>query len=155
MRFDTLRADAAFGWRQLTRHKAVSAAAILSLGLAMGSYAAAFRLIDVLFLRPSPVADPQGLYVISRPGGGRGDGWAVSFPERTDLIDAAGDGPKTVSVQYLSGWTFQRPRPAAGAGTEHHAAGGGRDAARGIAFYPAFLPSSMTIRRLALTPVRV
>src|SRR5216684_5969113 len=56
---DSLRADAVFGWRQLNRHKATSAAAILSLGLAIGACTAAFRLIDALFLRPLPINDPQ------------------------------------------------------------------------------------------------
>jgi len=36
-RLDSLRADAVFGWRQLNKHKATSAAAILSLGLAIGA----------------------------------------------------------------------------------------------------------------------
>lgn len=64
---DSLRADAVYGWRQINKHKAASAAAILSLGLAMGACTAAFRLIDALFLRSLPVSDPQRLYVISRP----------------------------------------------------------------------------------------
>src|SRR6478672_11031452 len=55
-RLDSLRADAVFGWRQLMKRKTTSAAAILSLGLAIGSCAAAFRLIDALLWRPLPVA---------------------------------------------------------------------------------------------------
>src|SRR5215467_3329830 len=43
---DSLRADAIFGWRQLMKRKVASAAAILSLGVAIGSCTAAFRLID-------------------------------------------------------------------------------------------------------------
>src|SRR3954452_14345480 len=101
---DSLRADAVFGWRQLNKHRATSAAAILSLGLAMGACTAAFRLIDALFLRPLPISDPQRLYVISRPTADKsGSGWehmrfrrmlaamnghadliAASFPEQTD-----------------------------------------------------------------------
>src|SRR5689334_9274923 len=41
---DSLRADAVFGWRQLLKRKTVSVAAVLSLGLAIGSCAAAFRI---------------------------------------------------------------------------------------------------------------
>src|ERR1035438_6588863 len=55
---DSLRADAVFGWRQLMKRKVTSAAAILSLGLAIGSCTSAFRLIDALLLRPLPVANP-------------------------------------------------------------------------------------------------
>ena len=36
-RLDFLRADVVFGWRQLNKHNAASAAAILSLGLAIGA----------------------------------------------------------------------------------------------------------------------
>src|ERR1019366_2227184 len=62
----SLRADAVFGWRQLMKKKATSAAAILSLALAIGSCTSAFRLIDAILLRPLPVADPERLYAVSR-----------------------------------------------------------------------------------------
>jgi len=64
-RLESLFADAVFGWRQLLKHKAASAAAILSLALGIGSCTAAFRLIDALLLRPLPVADPGRLYILS------------------------------------------------------------------------------------------
>ena len=67
---DSLRADAVFGWRQLTKRKVTSAAAILSLALAIGACTAAFRLIDALLLRPLPVADPRAP-VRSFPPGNR------------------------------------------------------------------------------------
>src|SRR3981081_1554617 len=63
---DSLRADTVFGWRQLTRNRMASAAAILSLAPAAGSRPSAFRLIDALLLRPLPVADPERLYVLTR-----------------------------------------------------------------------------------------
>ena len=63
---DSLRADAAFGWRQLLKGKATSAAAILSLALAAGACASAFRIIDALLLRPLPVSQPDRLYALSR-----------------------------------------------------------------------------------------
>src|SRR6185503_21143916 len=43
---DALAADVVFGWRQLNKHRAASAAAILSLALAIGATTAAFRLTD-------------------------------------------------------------------------------------------------------------
>src|SRR5258708_23899802 len=63
---DSLRADAVFGWRQLNKRKITSAAAILSLALAIGACTAAFRLIDALLLRPLPLAQPERLYALSR-----------------------------------------------------------------------------------------
>ena len=62
---ESLRADAVFGWRQIVKRKAASAAAILSLALAIGSCTSAFRLIDALLLRPLPVANPDRLYVVA------------------------------------------------------------------------------------------
>ena len=58
---DSLRADAIFGWRRLNKNKVTSAAAILSLGLAIGACTSAFRLIDALLLRPLPVAGAEQL----------------------------------------------------------------------------------------------
>src|SRR4051812_31293065 len=55
---DSLRADTIFGWRQLLKHRTASAAAILSLALAIGASTSAFRLIDAVLLRPLPIASP-------------------------------------------------------------------------------------------------
>src|SRR4029453_18910407 len=60
-----LTSDVRFGWRQLNKHRAVSLAAILSLGLAIGATTAAFRLVDAVLLRPLPIADPGRLFVVS------------------------------------------------------------------------------------------
>src|ERR1700704_695343 len=70
---DSLRADAVFGWRKLRKGKAPSAAAILSLALAIGACTSAFRLIDALLLRPLPVANPERLYALFRQGIGFDD----------------------------------------------------------------------------------
>src|SRR5208283_1822155 len=75
---DSLRADAVFGWRQLMKRKATSAAAILSLALGIGACTSAFRLIDALLLRPLPVTEPERLYAISYEGFGP-DGKPVTF----------------------------------------------------------------------------
>jgi putative ABC transport system permease protein len=60
---EILRADVRFGWRQLMKRKVTTATAVLSLALGIGSWVAAFRLVDALFLRPMPVSDPASLYV--------------------------------------------------------------------------------------------
>src|SRR3984885_15586681 len=62
---DSLRADVVFGWRQVKRNRVTSAAAILSLALAIGACTSAFRLIDALLLRPL-VVHPERLYILSR-----------------------------------------------------------------------------------------
>jgi predicted permease len=136
---DSLRSDAVFGWRQLNKKKVTSAAAILSLALAIGACTSAFRLIDALLLRPLPVAQPERLYALSRQGflmNGKPttyDGWeyplfrqmraavksqasliAISYSQRVDLTYSA-DYEK-VHVQYVSGWMFDSfgLRPALG-----------------------------------------
>jgi len=137
---DSLRADAVFGWRQLMKRKVTSAAAILSLALAIGACTGAFRLIDALLLRPLPVADPQHLYVLTRQAFFDGriqsfDGWAypsfrlmraavkgqaelmaVSYAQRIDLTYKSDAEMEKAEVQYVSGWMFGAfgLRPAAG-----------------------------------------
>ncbi len=60
-RLEALIADAVFGWRQIRRHAAVSVVAVVSLGLAIGATASAFRIVDAVLLRPLPVSDPDRL----------------------------------------------------------------------------------------------
>jgi putative ABC transport system permease protein len=129
---DGLRADIIFGWRQLKRNKVTSAAAILSLALAMGACVSAFRLIDALLLRPLPVAHPEELYAISYDGVGfQGKPYsfdsgsypmfqtmraaihddaeliALSFTERTDLTYSTDDEMEKANWQFVSGRLFQ------------------------------------------------
>ncbi len=128
---DSLRADVVFGWRQLTKRKITSAAAVLSLALAIGACMTAFRLIDALLLRPLPIAEPQLLYAISwrEPGGGVGSalGYAdftrlralvkgqvdligISSSDRMDLTwrlsTGLADSLEKANVQFVSGRMF-------------------------------------------------
>ncbi|HEY3742645.1 MAG TPA: ABC transporter permease [Bryobacteraceae bacterium] len=128
---DSLRADAIFGWRQLLKNKITSAAAILSLALAVGSCAAAFRLIDALLLRPMPVLHPEQLFALSRYGVGFNgkpssfDGFAypafermraatkdkaellaISYGDRYDLTYASDAEMEKAQIQYVSGAVF-------------------------------------------------
>src|SRR5450432_4706087 len=125
---ESLRADTVFGWRQLMKRKATSAAAILSLGLAIGACTSAFRLIDALLLRPLPVAEPERLYALSREGTDfdgqvrRGYAWAypsfrlmraavkdqaellaVSYAERMDVTYKSDREMEKAYLQYVSG----------------------------------------------------
>ncbi len=138
---ESLRADAVFGWRQLNKTKITSAAAILSLALAIGACTSAFRLIDALLLRPLPVANPERLYDLSRQGIGPEakpqifDGWAypdfqlmraavkdqaelfaVSYAEPVDLTYKSDQEIERAYLQYVSGWMFRTlgVRPAFG-----------------------------------------
>src|SRR5579885_3479380 len=63
---ESILADICFGWRQLSRNKITSAAAVLSLALGIGSCVAAFRLIDALLWRPLPISGASRLYVLAR-----------------------------------------------------------------------------------------
>ena len=128
---ESLAADVRFGWRQLMKRKVTTAAAVLSLGLAMGSCVAAFRLVDALFLRPLPIAHAERLYVLSRQvidqagAPHNSDSWAypdfvrmrdvskkdadliaVSFTERYDLTYKTDEEMEKAYVQYVSGWMF-------------------------------------------------
>jgi predicted permease len=138
---DSLRADAVFGSRQLLKNKAASAVAILSLAIAIGACAGAFRLIDALLLRPLPVANPERLYDVARQGADSNgkpvsfDGWAypsfqtmrvaakgqaeliaVSYGERLDVAYRSDQEVEKAFVQYVSGWMFDSfgLRPALG-----------------------------------------
>ena len=138
---DSLRADAVFGWRQLTKRKVTSAAAILSLALAIGACTAAFRLIDALLLRPLPVAHADRLYVAARQGIDPGGHYrisdsseyplfrrmraavkdeaeliAISYASRTDLTFGSDEEMEKAWRQYVSGRMFSAfgLRPAAG-----------------------------------------
>jgi putative ABC transport system permease protein len=57
--------DVRFGLRMLRKNGVVTAAAVLSLSLAIGACAAAFSLIDAFFLRQLPVRDPSRLVYLS------------------------------------------------------------------------------------------
>jgi predicted permease len=127
---DSLRADAVFGWRQIAKRKVTSAAAILSLALAIGACTSAFRLIDALLLRPLPVTGPEHLYALSHQAVLDGkpsafDRWAypnfrlmraavkdqaeliaISYAERMDLTYKSDHEMEKAYLQYVSGWMF-------------------------------------------------
>lgn len=128
---DCLRADLVFGWRQLLKRKITTAAAVLSLALAIGACTSAFRLIDALFLRPLPVAQADRLYALARQGAddfgvlrtfddfaypnfarmraaaeGQAELIAASFTSRTDLTYATDNEMEKGYVQYVSGSMF-------------------------------------------------
>ena len=79
-RLESIRRDVEFGLRLWRRDKIVTAAALVSLSLAIGACTAAFSLIDALILRPLPVDDPHSLiYVALRAPGDSRDGLSFNY----------------------------------------------------------------------------
>jgi hypothetical protein len=138
---DTLRADAILGWRQTLKHPAASAAAILSLALALGACVTAFRIIDAMLWRPLPVTGAERLFVLVRSSAAFGgvmreyDGseyplferlrvaaaqdaelLALSYVDRVDLTYRSDEETERAYRQYVSGRTFDTfgLRPALG-----------------------------------------
>lgn len=138
---DSLHADAVFGWRQLRKRKGTSAAAILSLALAIGSCVAAFRIVDAVLWRPLPVDAPGRLYVLGRQSadaaGNITTNDSCAYPmfrqmralvkDHAELIAISGAGridltfgsevdTEKANQQYVSGWMFHSfgVRPALG-----------------------------------------
>ncbi|MGA2740555.1 MAG: multidrug ABC transporter substrate-binding protein, partial [Bryobacteraceae bacterium] len=99
-----LRADAVFGWRQLMKRKATSAAAILSLALATGACTAAFRLIDAMLLRPLAVASPERLYVLAQQGIGPAGNFRITesseYPLFRQLRATVKDQAEMIAISY-------------------------------------------------------
>ena len=79
---DSIFQDLRFGLRMLRKNAGVTAAAVLSLSLAIGACTGAFSLIDALILRPLPVRDPGELVYCSYPMFG------VAPGEDTSINDA-------------------------------------------------------------------
>jgi putative ABC transport system permease protein len=128
---DALASDVTFGWRQLNKHRVVSAAAILSLALAIGATTAAFRLADAVLLRKLPVAEPERLFFLAvtevnrdgRPDyrddfdyptfrkhsemlGDRADLMVIGMAAQQDATFSSDDQRETVYRQYVSGNVF-------------------------------------------------
>jgi predicted permease len=133
--------DIVFGWRQLRKHRTVSAAAVLSLGLAIGATTAAFRLVDAVLLRKLPVSNPDSLQYVSftstdsqnrveerddfdyptyqryaRAIGNRAELMVVGMSAPEDITVGASDEPERIFKQYVSGNVFPAfgLQPAAG-----------------------------------------
>jgi putative ABC transport system permease protein len=138
---NAVMSDLVFAWRQLNKHRIASAAAILSLGLAVGASWAAFRLVDAVLLRSLAVADPDTLFVLAWNStitqgqlefrdefdyptfrrnletlGDRGDLMVVGLSSRQELRFDDGEEAEPAYRQYFSGNVFPTLglRPAVG-----------------------------------------
>jgi predicted permease len=77
---ETLVGDLAYSLRRLTKHPAVAAIAVLSIGLGIGANATIFSMVSRFVLRPAPVGDPSTLLAIQRGGDNE-----LSWPLYNDL----------------------------------------------------------------------
>jgi predicted permease len=137
---DSVVHDVRLGARMLLKSGLVTAAAIVSLSLALGACVAAFSLVDALIFRPLPVHQPGRLIYLTYPsanpdmpedddfsdpafvrlrdtGRGRVDLFAMTHSNKRRVTFAAASGEReTVRAQFVSGDTFERlgVAPAAG-----------------------------------------
>jgi predicted permease len=130
---DSLGADATFGLRQILKRKVTSAAAVLSLAVAIGACTLAFRLIDALLLRPLPIHGAERLYSVAFESPSavdsapakydscsypmflrmretvkeQAESVAISMYEGpADLTYGSDQDMERTTLQYVSGWMF-------------------------------------------------
>ncbi len=77
---ETLVLDLGYSLRRLAKHPAITAMAVLSIGLGLGANATIFSMVSRFVLRPAPVGDPSTLLAVQR----RGEN-ALSWPLFNDL----------------------------------------------------------------------
>jgi len=102
-RLDSLARDFRVGVRLLWKDAVVSAAAVISLGLAIGACTAAFSLIDALILRPLPVREPHRLVYVNRSKGhDQRFSSMFSYPFFDRLRQASSTRMETFSMSHQS-----------------------------------------------------
>lgn len=113
--------DIRFGVRMLRKNAALTAAAILSLTLAIGACVSAFTLIDALILRPLPVKNPHNLFFLTYQSQAvfaeNGVGDVFSYPAFRRLRDAVRKDAEVFTV----GNQYYQPVTIAGSQTEERA----------------------------------
>jgi putative ABC transport system permease protein len=94
--------DVRFDLRMLLKNRVVTAAAILSLSLAIGASTAAFSLIDALLLRMLPVRDPQQLVALTYPDpyGHAIEGTHFNYPLYQRLRQVSGNQAELFGIFY-------------------------------------------------------
>src|SRR5262249_35890069 len=95
--------DVKFGLRLCRKNTIVTAAAVVSLSLALGACAAAFSLIDALVLRPLPVNNPERLvYAVYREPDEPEDNAAFNYPLFERMRDASRAQAQLFGMSYQS-----------------------------------------------------
>ena len=77
-RLESLMRDLRYAMRHLAKHPAVTAIAVVSIGLGIGANTTIFSIVNRLVLRPAPVGDPSTLLSISTTH--KGDRCCNHFP---------------------------------------------------------------------------
>jgi putative ABC transport system permease protein len=88
---ESLRQDLRFALRILRKSPAVTAVAVLTLGIAIGATTSIFSVVSALLLKPLPFPAPEQLVALEDvdPNPNSGGGGDLSWPEFTDLRDNA------------------------------------------------------------------
>jgi predicted permease len=128
-RLESILIDIAFGLRICRKNTVATAAAVVSLSLAIGACTAAFSLIDAVILRPLPVKDPERLvYAVYRVPEDVDDRAFFNYPlfermretsraqvqlfgmsgqsSHEAIFDDSGGQPEKVYAQWISGTGF-------------------------------------------------
>ncbi len=84
---DSIWHDARLGVRTLLKAPVFTLAVVLTLGLGIGANAAIFTIVNRLLLKPLPVRDPGGLFVLSVQHEGNQDPHNVSWLDFQDNRD--------------------------------------------------------------------
>ena len=80
--------DVRLGCRTLFKAPLFTVAVVLTLGLGIGANAAVFTIVNRLLLKPLPVRDPGGLYVLAVQQEGNNDPHNVSWLDFTSRRSA-------------------------------------------------------------------
>jgi predicted permease len=124
--------DLRYALRMFHRHPGFTAAAVISIGLAIGANAAIFSLTDALFLRPLAVPDPASVVTVgTRPWT---DDGRLSFADYRDLRDASRSFTNLAAVRWVR-------------------AGVARDAASAAELHIGFAVSANFLRTFGVTPL--
>src|SRR5262249_53935521 len=88
---ETVLQDLRSGVRMLFKNPALTAAAILSLGLGIGANTTIYTLVNAVLLRPLPIRDASGVVSVfttdEKNKGAFNDFMSVSFPNYEDYRD--------------------------------------------------------------------
>ncbi len=101
---ETLIRDLRFGLRLMSKRKAITAAAVVCLALAIGATTVVYTIVDGVLLRPLPYDDPDELFLVSNRFPAQDIPEALlSGGEFTDLLDQS---ERFESLAGLIPWYF-------------------------------------------------